>query len=59
MRQILAWICLGVVGTTTAYGLQFTATAITAPAAAVTGHLAYRYPPGLIVAVDPVAGDVH
>jgi hypothetical protein len=48
------------VGTTTAYGLQLTATAITAPAAAVsqvTLHTdTHRV---LIVALDPVAGDVQ
>jgi hypothetical protein len=58
MSQLLAWICLVLVASTTAYGLQLTATAITASAAAAsqvsTATLTRRV---LIIAVDPVTGD--
>jgi hypothetical protein len=58
MSQALAWICLALVASTTAYGLQRTAAAIMPSAGAsdlVTSATLTRHV--LIIAVDHVTGD--
>jgi hypothetical protein len=58
MSQMLAWICLVLVASTMAYGLQLTAAAIV-PSAAAADQLtpATFTRKVLIVVVDPVTGD--
>jgi hypothetical protein len=58
MRQMLAWICLVLVASTTAYGLQRTAAAMV-PSAAAAGQVPSTTVTRrvLIVAVDSVTGD--
>lgn len=58
MSRVLAWVCLVLLASTTAYGLQLTAAALVPSAAAanqVTSDTLTRNV--LIVAVDPVTGD--
>jgi hypothetical protein len=58
MSQMLAWICLVLVASTTAYGLQLSVEALVPSAVAAnqatTAKLTSKV---LIVAVDPVTGD--
>ncbi len=60
LSHILAWICLVLVASTTAYGLQLTAAAMLPSAAAASQN---QLSPAtvtrsmLIVAVDPVTGE--
>ena len=58
MSQMLAWVCLVLVASTTAYGLQLTAAALV-PSAAAANQVTPETPTRnvLIVAVDPVTGD--
>ena len=58
MSQLLAWICLVLVASTTAYGLQRTAAAMV-PSAAAAGQVtsATLTRRVLLVAVDPATGD--
>jgi hypothetical protein len=58
MVRLLAWICLVLVASTTAYGLQLTAAAMVPPTAAA-GRVNAGTSTGrvLLVAVDPATGD--
>ena len=58
MRQMLAWICLVLVASTTAYGLQLSVEALV-PSAVAAKQVATATSTSkvLIVAVDPVTGD--
>jgi len=57
MNQMLAWICLVLIASTTAYGLQLTAAALV-PSAAEAHQVISDTPTRnlLVVAVDPVTG---
>ena len=58
MSQILAWICLVLVTSLSAYGLQLTAAALTPSAATYHGVIsAASTRAELLVAVDPATGD--
>lgn len=58
MSQVLAWICLVLVASTTAYGLQLTAAAMLPSVAEVDQVTSATFTRNvLIVAVNPVTGD--
>jgi hypothetical protein len=57
MAQILAWICLALVASTSAYGLQLAAEATLSSAGTAPQATATSTRNILIVAIDPATGD--